>query len=72
MSNFQTLKNSIKKLESKNVEEDRRQFSGVICQEEFEKLEHSDAPMGGINRNIGYLLVPHRLTEAEWEAKHGF
>ncbi|NTV46575.1 MAG: hypothetical protein HGB11_08685 [Chlorobiales bacterium] len=72
MANFQTIKNCLKKLESKNTDDDRRQFCGVICQEAFDKLEIPSAPASGNTRHIGYLLVPRRLTDAEWSDKHGY
>lgn len=71
MSNFQTIKNSLKKLELKQEDTDQRQFCGVISQEAFEKLEIPATAPRGNQRHIGYLIAPRRLTEDEWEAKYG-
>jgi hypothetical protein len=71
MTTYQTVKNSLRKLESQQHETDNRQFSGVIYQEEYEKLELPTTPATGNNRHIGYLLVPRRLTDVEWSFKHG-
>ncbi|NTW87787.1 MAG: hypothetical protein HGB26_01375 [Desulfobulbaceae bacterium] len=71
MPSYLTLKNSLKKLESQQLETDNRQFCGVVTQEAYDKLEFPAAPAGGNNRHIGYLIVPRRLSESEWNGKHG-
>ena len=71
MANYQTLKNSLRKLESQQQDTDQRQYCGVITQEEYDKLDAFVPPAGGNNRHIGYLLVPRRLTEEEWAKKYG-
>jgi len=71
MSNYQTLKNSLKKLESQQHDTDNRQFCGVITKEDLERLRPLAPSKGGNNRHVGYLVVPRKLTEAEWIEKHG-
>lgn len=71
MANIQTVKNTIKKLENKQAEENKYPHCGVITVEEYEKLTIPDAPEGGNKRRVGYLVVPGRKSEEEWGAKHG-
>lgn len=71
MPSYQTIKNSLKKLEAKQEDDDHRMFCGVITRENYDKLEPFTPPSGGVNRKVGYLVIPRRLTELEWAEKHG-
>ncbi len=69
MSNYQTFKNTIKKLEAKQLDRDNYPYSGVICVEDYEKLVLPEEPEGHRSK-VGFLVVPRRLTEEEWVSKH--
>lgn len=71
MANYQTVKNSLKKLESQLHDTDQRQFGGVITIEEYEKLKPFVEAVGGVSRKVGNLVVPRKLSEEEWIKKHG-
>ncbi len=71
MGSYQTVKNTIKKLEEKQKETDMRQHCGVITREDYEKLEHVISPSGGNSRKVGFLVMTRKLTEAEWIEKYG-
>ena len=67
---IQNVKNTIKRLENKQAEADKYPHCGVILQKEYDKLIFTDEPEGN-QRRVGYLVVPGRMSEEEWEAKHG-
>jgi len=71
MSSYLTLKNSLKKLESKQQETEKRPGCGVIYQDEYEKLVFIDEPTERHGNRVGYLVVPRKLTLEEWEEKYG-
>jgi hypothetical protein len=71
MANFQTLRNSLKKLELKNCEDNDKEYCGVISNNDLEKIKmpvYSDKKR---NRFCGYLLAPIILSEIEWEERYG-
>ena len=70
MANYQTLKNSLKKLESRQEKTDQRECSGVIFFDEYEKLMASDEGNNGRKNKVGYLVVPRPLSVADWEAEY--
>ena len=67
MGNYQTLKNCLGKLEAKQKAKSQRQYCGVISIEDYENLELPEMEDTGSNTKVGYLVVPRRLTEGEWE-----
>lgn len=68
MANFQTVKNALKKLESRQSETDQQDGCGVIFIDVFLKLPPLPEHHNGRRRKVGYLVVPRRsLTAAEWE-----
>ena len=72
MSNYQTLKNSLKKLETQQEKTEKKPHCGVITYDEYEKLTFTDDRPHVVNGNkVGYLLVPKKLTLEEWEALNG-
>lgn len=71
MSNFQTIKNSLKKLETKQKDTEKIPRCGVICCDDFEKMEFPDEPSGRNRCTIGYLVIPRPLTVEEWKKKYG-
>lgn len=70
MSNYTTIKNSLKKLEQKKAKKDKSPHCGVIYQEDYDKLEFLDEPERN-QKNVGYLVVPRRLSMEEWVEKYG-
>ncbi len=70
MANYQTLKNSLKKLESRQEKTDQREYSGVIFFDEYEKLIIPAEGNNGRKNKVGFLVVPRPLTIAEWEAEY--
>jgi len=71
MSNFQTIKNSLKKLENQRDKTEKKPHCGVIHQEVYDKMEFPGNPLEGNRKITGFLLITKRLTEAEWEPKYG-
>jgi|WetSurMetagenome_2_1015567.scaffolds.fasta_scaffold1828007_1 hypothetical protein len=71
MSNFQTLKNTLKKLETIQEKTVKNPLCGVIYHEDYEKIIFFNEPSGGNRKISGYLVIPRRLTMEEWESKHG-
>jgi hypothetical protein len=71
MSNYQTLKNSLKKLENKQQDTEKKPNCGVVFQDEFEMIEIPDVPLGRNRCTIGYLVVPRPLTMEQWDRKYG-
>jgi hypothetical protein len=71
MSNFQTIRNSLKKLENQQDKTEKKHLCGVIYIEDYKKLIFHDEHSGGNRRSTGYLLVPRRLTVEEWVSKYG-
>lgn len=67
MPSYQTVKNTLKKLESKQQETDQQDGCGVIYIDEFEKLPPPTKCHNGRRRKVGYLVVPRPLTAVEWE-----
>lgn len=68
MANFQTVKNTLKKLETLQQETNRPEGSGVIFQDEYEKLPPAtESCRNGRRNRVGYLVVPKQLNAAEWE-----
>jgi hypothetical protein len=67
MPSYTTVKNTLKKLESRQNETDQREYCGVIYADDYEKLV---IPADGKGRKskVGYLVVPRPLTMAEWQA----
>ena len=64
MANYQTLKNSLKKLESRQKETDQREYSGVIFFDEYEKLIIPADRNNGRKNKVGYPCVPiHCVAE---------
>lgn len=71
MANYQTLKNSLKKLESRQKETDQRQYCGVIFFDAYEKLIIPAKWNNGRKNKVGYLVVPRPcLTPEEWQAEY--
>jgi hypothetical protein len=70
MANYQTLKNSLKKLESHKKVTDQRQYSGVIYFDEYEKLIIPSEGHNGRKNKVGYLVVPRPLSITEWELEY--
>ena len=70
MANYQTLKNTLKKLESCQKETDQKEYCGVIFADEYEKLAIPADRCNGRNNKVGYLVVQRPLTVAEWEAEY--
>lgn len=71
MANYQTLRNSLKKLESKNCDDNDKEFCGVISNNDLEKMKGSENPARKTIRFCGYLLAPTILSEGDWEARYG-
>jgi len=67
MANFQTVKNTLKKLELRQQETDQQEHCGVIFIDEYEKLVLPARGRGGRTSKVGFLVVPRPLTAAEWE-----
>lgn len=67
MPSYTTVKNTLKKLESRQNETDRNEYCGVIYTEDFEKLVIPANRRG--NNKVGYLVVPRPMTLDEWQAK---
>lgn len=71
MASFQTIKNSLKKLENKEQESDKYPHSGVIFSDEYEKLVFPEESFKGNRRKVGYLVVERPFTTVqEWEAEY--
>lgn len=68
MPSYMTVKNTLKKLESRQQETDTKDFCGVMYIDEFEKLVLPAEGRSGRARKVGFLLVPRPLTAAEWES----
>jgi hypothetical protein len=71
MANFQTIKNSLKKLENQRDKTEKNPLCGVIHQEVYDKMEFPDNLLEGNRKSTGFLLITKRLTEVEWELKNG-
>jgi len=67
MANFQTVKNTLKKLESRQQETDQQEYCGVIFIDEYEKLVIPAKGRNGRKNKVGFLVVPRPLPAAEWE-----
>ncbi len=67
MPSYTTVKNTLKKLESRQNETDRYEYCGVIYTDDYEKLL-IPVDKNGRKMKIGYLVVPRPLSLAEWEA----
>jgi hypothetical protein len=68
MPSYTTVKNTLKKLESRQNESDRNEYCGVIYIEDFEKLV---IPANSRRSNkAGYLVVPRPMTLDEWQAEY--
>ena len=73
MSNYTTFKNSLKKLESRQEQSEKRRDCGVIYFDEYEKLIASGEIIANGSRSgkVGFLLVPRpALTGEQWEADY--
>lgn len=67
MPSYTTVKNTLKKLESRQNETDLNEYCGVIYTDDFEKLV-IPANSNGSNK-VGFLVVPRPMTLDEWQAK---
>jgi len=67
MPSYQTVKNTLKKLESRQQETDTKEYCGVIYMDEYEKLVIPTTGRSGRNNKVGFLVVPRPLTAVEWE-----
>lgn len=67
MPSYTTVKNTLKKLESRQSDADRNEYCGVIYTDDFEKL----VIPANCQRNgkVGYLVVPRPMTLDEWQAE---
>jgi len=70
MPSYQTLKNSIKKLETRQKETTPQDGCGVIYQEDYARLPTTSNCKGGRKNKIGYLVVPRPMTLSEWQAEY--
>ena len=70
MANYQTLKNALKKLESRQKETNQREYCGVIFTDEYEKLIVPPEGNNGRNNKVGFLVVPRPMSLLEWEAEY--
>ena len=70
VANYQTLRNSLKKLESKSCEDNDKEFCGVISSNNLEKMKGNENSERKMSRFCGYLLAPKILSEVEWEKKY--
>ncbi|MBV5329069.1 MAG: hypothetical protein JZU65_15820 [Chlorobium sp.] len=70
MTSYQTVKNTLKKLESRQKETDTKEYSGVIYIDEYEKLIIPANGRSGRKCKVGYLVVPRPMTMAEWQAEY--
>ncbi len=70
MANYQTLKNTLKKLESHQKEKDHTQQCGVIYADEYEKMVLTGEGFKTSKSKVGYLVVPRQLTLAEWQLEY--
>ena len=68
MPSYSTVKNTLKKLESRQNETDQKEYCGVIYIDDFEKLVIPTDGKGSRKNKVGYLVVPRPLSLAEWEA----
>jgi len=71
MSNFQTIKNSLKKLESKQLSTEKVPGCGVIYKDEYDKMTFDDEPYQEGKARVGYLVVPRKLSMEEWDRENG-
>lgn len=68
MPSYTTVKNTLKKLESRQNETDLQEYCGVIYTDEYERLA---IPMYSKGSNkVGYLVVPRPMTLDEWQAEY--
>jgi len=70
MANYQTFKNSLKKLESRQNETDQREYCGVIYIDEYEKLAASDEGFRRSTGKFGFLVIPRPLSLDQWELEY--
>jgi len=70
MANYQTVKNTLKKLETCQDDANQKEGCGVIYLDEYEKLPPAVARRKGQRRKVGYLVVPRPMTMAEWQAEY--
>lgn len=68
MPSYTTVKNTLKKLESRQNETDRVGGCGVIYYDEYEKLPPAVDGKSRQKNRVGYLVVPRPLTLSQWEA----
>lgn len=68
MPSYTTVKNTLKKLESRQNETDRNEYCGVIYTDDYEKLVIPANSEG--SRKVGYLVVPRPMTLDEWQAEY--
>ena len=69
MANFQTVKNTLRKLETRQKETIRPEGCGVIFIDEYEKLPPVIDGQGSRNSKTGYLVVPRPMSIEQWEAE---
>lgn len=70
MANFQTLKNTLKKLESRQKETDTREYCGVIYVDEYEEMADSGEGFKKSTGRVGYLVIQRPLTIEAWELEY--
>lgn len=68
MPSYTTVKNTLKKLESRQNESDMQEYCGVIYTDDFEELV---IPANNKrNKKVGYLVVPRPMTLDEWQTEY--
>lgn len=67
MPSYMTVKNTLKKLESRQLETDTKEYCGVIYIDDYEKLVIPARGHNGRKNKVGFLVVPRPLTAVEWE-----
>ncbi|MBV5329715.1 MAG: hypothetical protein JZU65_19165, partial [Chlorobium sp.] len=70
MPSYTTVKNTLKKLETKQRETDQQEHCGVIYTDEYEKLVIPTTGRSGRKNKVGFLVVPRPMTMAEWQAEY--
>ena len=69
MPSYTTVKNTLKKLETRQNETDLQEYCGVIYSDDFEKLVIPTDGKDNRKNKVGYLVVPRPMTLDEWQVE---